>query len=140
MSNKAKKVIGICLLAMLVFGFISHILSKYQQEGKKEMVAFIKYDCLFEGAILDESGVITLEAMSVINKDFGDWRDQKKRELWDKYRYYDYWLSVSKTLAFIALFIVIFTVVRAILSKVYISENIYGKFKQIDRKEEDEEK
>jgi hypothetical protein len=130
MQGKVKKVIVICILAMLVFGSISRALSRYQKEAKDELVEFLRVDCLMAGEIVTGNGIFTMEAISVIKKEFGDWRDQRKRELWDRYRYFDYWLSVCKTLVVVALFIIIFLGARAVLSRIYISEKIYRMFRQ----------
>ena len=108
MQAKIKKVIVICILAMLVFGFIVKGLSSYQKGAKDELIEFLRVDCFMDGEIVNENGIFTLEALSVIKNEFGYWRDQRKRELWDSYRYYDYWLSVCKTLVAVALFIIIF--------------------------------
>jgi hypothetical protein len=139
MQAKVKKVIVICILTMLVFGFIAKVLSSYQNKAKDELVVFLRVDCFMDGEIVTENGILTREALSVIKKEFGDWRDQRKQELWDRYRYYDYWLSVGKTLVAVALFIIIFLCLREVFSRIYISEKIYTKFRQKEEKEDKKE-
>lgn len=133
MGKHTKKAVLVCVFAMLVFGFLSRTLGGYQREAKNEIVTFLKIDCAVDGKIVGENGLITMEGIAAIKKEFGDWRDQRKKDLWDRYRYYDYWLSVCKTLLVVSLFIIIFIGLRALLSRIYISEKVYSKFRQVDK-------
>jgi hypothetical protein len=92
--------------------------------------------------VLDEKGILTQDAIAAVRGKLGDWRDGQKKALWDKFRYSDYWLSVFRTLAAVALLVIFFVMARSVLSKVYIPKRVYGKLRQtgIDpemKKEED---
>ncbi|MFQ5484262.1 MAG: hypothetical protein ACE5DO_02900, partial [Desulfobacterales bacterium] len=72
-------------------------------------------------------GYLTREEMVSINSTLGSRNAEIRDKLWDNYRYYDYWLSICKTLAAAAIFVLIVTYIRTLLDKIPVPEKIYRK-------------
>lgn len=139
MTKKSKKTILISFVLMIVFAAAAHSLANYQEKVKEELLHFIKYECGVQKPLVNNRGILTQDAIAAVRSELGDWRDNQKTALWDKFRYSDYWLSVSRTMAAVSLFIVFFILARAALSKIYIPKRIYGKFRQTEMTQETKE-
>ena len=72
MSKRSKIVIIIGVIGVLVFGFTTSMVSRIQNGAKKELIEFLRVDCLMQEDIVTEKGVITREALSFIKKPLGD--------------------------------------------------------------------
>jgi hypothetical protein len=137
MSSKSRKAIVIAMIGMVAFGIASQWLGNRQTKAKGDLVAFLRRECGVEGALVDDKGVITHEAVAAVRRDLGDRRDAEKQALWDRFRYTDYWLSVCRTLFAVGLFILFFVAARTVLGKITIPRKIYGKFRTLEDEEEE---
>ncbi len=140
MSPKSKKTILLSFVLMIVFAGGAHVLAKYQEKAKFDLLNFIRHDLKVEAVLVNDQGVLTHDAVTAVKARLGDWRDARKEALWDRFRYRDYWLSVLRTLTAVALFIGVFVILRGILAKVYIPKTLYEKFRQTSIHGESEKK
>jgi hypothetical protein len=132
MSSKSKKAVLIALISMIVFGVSAQRVGNRQKKTKGDLIAFLRDKCGAEGVLVNEKGIVTLGAVEAVRRELGDGRDAEKQVLWDRFRYYDYWLSVCRTLFAVGLFILFFVAVRTVLEKITISKKVYGKFRSLD--------
>jgi hypothetical protein len=136
MSRNGRRAVVIGLAGIVVFGLAANLLAGYQKRAKVELLSFLALECGIERDLVDAHGVLTREAVAAVREDLGDWRDKKKNDLWDRFRYADYWLSVLRTLFTVSLFIVFFVGARAVLARITISKSLYGKFRPLPPEEE----
>jgi len=114
-------------MAVVVFGLLSAVFTGYQKEAKTDWYGFLGSFGI-EKDVQKRYGYLTHEEMVAINAALGARNVEIRDELWDNYRYYDYWLSIFKTLAAAAIFIVIVTYLRTLLDNIPVPEKIYRKF------------
>ena len=125
--SRTSRIRIICAIAMVVFGLLSAVFTGYQKEAKTDWYGFLESFGI-EKDVQKRYGYLTHEEMVAINAALGARNVEIRDELWDNYRYYDYWLSIFKTLAAAAIFIVIVTYLRTLLDNIPVPEKIYRKF------------
>ncbi|MBW1785249.1 MAG: hypothetical protein JRK53_01315 [Deltaproteobacteria bacterium] len=136
MSKNSKRAVVIALVVIVVFGMAAQWLGGYQEKAKAELIAFLKFECEAGRNLVDEGGLLTHDAVAAVRADLGDWRDPKKRALWDRFRTADYWLSVFKTLFAVGILIISFVGARAVLRRITISKKVYGMFRPLPPEDE----
>lgn len=135
-----KKIIMGCVAAIVVFGMLSYGLTQYQAEAKKNWTEFLAHKGV-EMELIQRYAALTRAQMAALDGKVGAADLSVKEALWDRYRTYDYWLSVTRSIAAIAIAILIITALKNVLSKITVSESFYHKFylppvqEGVDRKE-----
>ena len=122
-----RKLIVGCIIAFVIFGLLSYLFSGFQEEAKINWRQFLVQHNI-EKEIISRYAWLTSEDNSILNGKLGELGAQKNDELWKKFRYYDYWLSVCRSIAAVALIILAIKVLRILLGKIYVSQSFYRKF------------
>jgi len=125
--SKSNRIRIICAIAIVFFGFISARFTGYQKEAKTNWYQFLESFGI-EKDQQKRYGYLLREEMASMNSKLGERNVKIRDELWKSYKYYDYWLSIFKTLAAAALLIVLATYLRTLLDKITVPEKIYRKF------------
>ena len=122
-----KKLIVGCIIAFVIFGLLAYFFSGFQKEAKVNWTQFLVKNNIDEEKI-SKYALLTSEEKSVLNEKLGKMGAKVNDELWKKFRYYDYWLSVCRSIAAVALIVIAIKVLRFLLGKIYVSEAFYRKF------------
>ena len=124
--SRSNRIRIICAIAIVLFGLLSAVFTGYQKEAKTDWYGFLESFGI-EKDVQKRYGYLTREEMVSINSTLGARNAEIRDELWENYRYYDYWLSIFKTLAAAAIFIVIATYLRTLLDKIPVPDKLYRK-------------
>ncbi len=122
-----KKLIWGCIIVFVIFCLLSYLFAGFQEEAKTNWTQFLVQNNI-DKAMISRYAWLTGKEKSILNEKLGEPGVKIKDELWKKFRYYDYWLSVCKSIAAVALIIVLIKALRIILGKIYISKSLYRKF------------
>lgn len=122
-----KKLIVGCMIAFVIFGLLSYLFSGFQAEAKINWTQFLVQNNV-DKEMISRYAWLTREEKSILDGKLGETGVKLNDTLWKKFRYYDYWLSVCKSIAAVALLIVSIKVLRFLLGKIYVSESFYRKF------------
>ena len=122
-----KKLIVGCMIALVIFGLLSYLFSGFQAEAKINWTQFL-FQNNVDKEMISRYAWLTSEEKSILKGKLGEMGVKINDELWKKFRYYDYWLSVCKSIAAVALLIVSIKVLRFLLGKIYVSQSFYRKF------------
>jgi hypothetical protein len=122
-----KKLIVGCMIAFVIFGLLSYLFSGLQEEAKINWTQFLVQNNV-DKEMISRHAWLTGKEKSVLNGKLGEMGVKINDELWKKFRYYDYWLSVCRSIAAVALLILAIKVLRFLLGKIYVSESFYRKF------------
>jgi hypothetical protein len=124
----AKKVITICIILVVVFGFLSYRFSNHVREAEGDCLAFLS-ECDIDIEELKNLGpLLDTEVSAFVDKNVGEWNIKKKQELWDRYRHYVYWDGVCRGLVEVAFFVLVILGLRKLFSRIYVSRAFYHKF------------
>ena len=97
---KNKFVIG-CVVVIVVFGSMSYVASRYQEEAKDNWTVFLSNRGIDRETIV-RYAALTRNDRDVLDRKIGRADLEIKEALWGRYRYSDYWLSVLRTIVAIA--------------------------------------
>ena len=122
-----RKLIVGCMIAFALFGLLSFLFSGFQEKAKINWTQFLVQNNI-DKEIISRYAWLTSKEKSILNGKLGETGVNINDELWKKFRYYDYWLSVCKSIAAVALIIVAIKFLRILLGKIYVSESFYRKF------------
>jgi hypothetical protein len=122
-----KKLIVGCMIVFVIFGLLSYLFSGFQEEAKINWAQFLVQNNI-DKEIISKYAWLTNKKKSILNEKLGEISAKINDEWWKKFRYYDYWLSVCRSIAAFALLIVSIQVVRILLGKIYVSQSFYRKF------------
>ena len=122
-----KNLIVGCMIALVIFGLLSYLFSGFQAEAKINWTQFLVQNNI-DKEMISKYAWLTGKEKSILNGKLGEVGVKINDALWKKFRYYDYWLSVCKSIAAVALLIVAIKVLRFLLGKIYVSESFYRKF------------
>ena len=122
-----KKLIVGCMIAFVIFGLLSYLFSGFQEKAKINWTQFLVQNNV-DKEMISRFAWLTSEEKSILNGKLGEMGAKINDKLWKKFRYYDYWLSVCKSIAAVASLILSIKVLRFQLGKIYVSESFYRKF------------
>ena len=122
-----KKLIVGCMIAFVIFGLLSYLFSGFQAEAKINWTQFLVQNNV-DKEMISRYAWLTREEKFILDGKLGETGVKLNDTLWKKFRYYDSWLSVCKSIAAVALLIVSIKVLRFLLGKIYVSESFYRKF------------
>ena len=123
---KNKLVTG-CVVAIAVFGLMAYIVSGYQAEAKDNWTVFLSDKGVDSETILRYAS-LTRNDRAVLDREIGKADLEIKEKLWERYRYLDYWTSVLRTIAAVAIIILIVNAARLLLGSIYVSPSFYRRF------------
>jgi hypothetical protein len=123
-----KKVVAVCIMSIVIFGFLSYRFSIHQREAEGNCLAFL-YDCEVDVEKIKKLGPLLDRGVSAfVDRNVGEWNIQRRQELWDRYRHYAYWGGVCRGLVEAALVVLVILGFRALFSRIYVSKGFYHKF------------
>ena len=125
---KNKFIIG-CVAVIVVFGLMSHVASRYQEEAKDNWTVFLSDKGIDRETIL-RYAALTRKDLGILDLKIGKADLEIKEALWGRYRYSDYWLSVLRTIVAIAILALIVYAAKFVLKRIYVSESFYRRFYQ----------
>jgi hypothetical protein len=122
-----QKLIAGCMIAFVIFGLLSYLFSGIQEEAQINWSQFLVQNNI-DKEMISRYAWLTSKEKSILNGKLGEMGVKINDELWKKFRYYDYWLSVCRSIAAVALLVVSVKVLRILLGKIYVSKSFYRKF------------
>ena len=124
--STSNRVRVLCVAAIVLFGLLSAVLTDYQKEAKAEWFRFLDSFGV-EKDLQHRYGCLTREEMASVDSKLGERNLGTRDALWRRYGYYDYWLSISRSLVALAVVVVIVTYLRTLLDRIPVPERLYRK-------------
>ncbi len=122
--SKSNRIRIVCVMAIFVFGPLSMLLDGYHKEAREDWIRFLDSFGI-EKDLQQRYGFLTHDEMQSVESRLGERNFETRDALWKRYAHFDYWLSISRSLAALAVIILLVTFLRDILDRIPVPEKVY---------------